>query len=73
VPALGCVRFNWPLSCSVRESDAGFFAFHLDTWLVMHEDLRHSKAYKTVFDMLATGLQAYINNGVTVSHASAQR
>lgn len=40
-----------------------FFAFHLDTWLVMHEDLRHSKAYKTVFDMLATGLQAYINNG----------
>ncbi|RDT51546.1 LysR family transcriptional regulator [Escherichia coli] len=40
-----------------------FFAFHLDTWLVMHEDLRHSKACKTVFDILATGLQAYISKG----------
>ncbi len=39
-----------------------FFAFHLDTWLVMHEDLRHSKVCKTVFDILAEGLQAYINN-----------
>lgn len=38
-----------------------FFAFHLDTWLVMHEDLRHSQACKTVFDFLAEGLQAYIN------------
>ena len=28
----------------------------------MHEDLRHSKACKTVFDILAAGLQAYINN-----------
>lgn len=37
-----------------------FFAFHLDTWLVMHEDLRHSKACKTVFDILAEGLRAYI-------------
>lgn len=37
-----------------------FFAFHLDTWLVMHEDLRHSKACKAVFDILAEGLQAYI-------------
>ena len=38
-----------------------YFAFHLDTWLVMHEDLRHSQACKTVFDFLAEGLQAYIN------------
>lgn len=38
-----------------------FFAFHLDTWLVMHEDLRHSQACKTVFDFLAEGLQVYIN------------
>ncbi|SFE70474.1 DNA-binding transcriptional regulator, LysR family [Kosakonia radicincitans] len=38
-----------------------FFAFRLDTWLVMHEDLRHSQACKTVFDILAGGLQAYIN------------
>ncbi|MGF6099851.1 DNA-binding transcriptional LysR family regulator [Enterobacter sp. A4] len=38
-----------------------FFAFHLDTWLVMHEDLRHSQACKTVFDFLAEDLQGYIN------------
>lgn len=38
-----------------------YFAFHLDTWLVMHEDLRQSRACKTVFDFLAEGLQAYIN------------
>lgn len=37
-----------------------FFALHLDTWLVMHEDLRHSQACKTVFDFLAEDLQAYI-------------
>lgn len=30
-------------------------------WLVMHEDLRHSQACKTVFDFLAEGLQDYIN------------
>lgn len=39
----------------------GFFAFHLDVWLVMHEDLRHSQACKTVFDFLAEDLQGYIN------------
>jgi DNA-binding transcriptional LysR family regulator len=44
------------------DGDASFFAYHLDTWLVMHEDLRHSKACKTVFDILAAGLQTYINN-----------
>lgn len=49
--ALGLVLFTMP----------DFFAFHLDTWLVMHEDLRHSQACKTVFDFLAEGLQAYIN------------
>ena len=38
-----------------------FFALHLDTWLVMHEDLRHSQACKAVFDFLAEDLQAYIN------------
>lgn len=39
------------------------FAFHLETWLVMHEDLRHSQACKMVFDRLAEGLQAYITQG----------
>lgn len=37
-----------------------FFAYYLDTWLVMHEDLRHSQACKAVFDSLVEGLQTYI-------------
>jgi DNA-binding transcriptional LysR family regulator len=49
-----------------------FFAFHLDTWLVMHEDLRHSKACKTVFDILAAGLQAYISKARFVKMPPAQ-
>jgi DNA-binding transcriptional LysR family regulator len=32
----------------------------LDTWLVMHEDMRHNAACRAVFDMLAEGLAAYI-------------
>ncbi|MFH4827487.1 LysR family transcriptional regulator, partial [Klebsiella pneumoniae] len=39
---------------------AADFSLYLDTWLVMHEDLRHSPACKRVFDFLAQGLQAYI-------------
>ncbi|ASC12187.1 LysR family transcriptional regulator [Klebsiella pneumoniae] len=39
---------------------AADFSLYLDTWLVMHEDLRHSPACKQVFDFLAQGLQAYI-------------
>jgi len=34
----------------------------LDTWLVMHEDMRHNAACRAVFDMLAEGLAAYINS-----------
>jgi DNA-binding transcriptional LysR family regulator len=34
----------------------------LDTWLVMHEDMRHNAACRSVFDMLAEGLAAYINS-----------
>ncbi|GAB7273530.1 LysR family transcriptional regulator [Dickeya ananatis] len=40
---------------------ADFFSLHLDTWVVMHEDLRHSPCCKLVFDMLAEGLQQYIH------------
>jgi DNA-binding transcriptional LysR family regulator len=34
----------------------------LDTWLVMHEDMRHNAACRAVFDMLAEGLAAYIKS-----------
>lgn len=34
----------------------------MDTWLVMHEDMRHNAACRAVFDMLAEGLAAYINS-----------
>ncbi|TNJ78756.1 LysR family transcriptional regulator [Klebsiella quasipneumoniae subsp. similipneumoniae] len=39
---------------------AADFSLYLDTWLVMHEDLRHSPACKRVFNFLAEGLQTYI-------------
>ncbi|BDU19624.1 LysR family transcriptional regulator [Dyella sp. GSA-30] len=34
----------------------------LNTWLVMHEDMRHNAACRAVFDMLADGLAAYIKS-----------
>lgn len=34
----------------------------LDTWLVMHEDMRHNTACRVVFDALAEGLAAYIGS-----------
>ncbi len=37
-----------------------FFSLYLDTWLVMHEDLRNSRCCKLVFDVLAKGLEEYI-------------
>lgn len=39
------------------------FTMQLDTWVVMHEDLRDSPRCKVTFDALADGLQAYIANG----------
>lgn len=39
------------------------FALHLDTWLVMHEDLRTSLRVRQLFDHLSTGLQAYVKEG----------
>ena len=38
-----------------------FFSFYLDTWIVMHEDLRNSLCCKLVFDVLAKGLEEYIS------------
>ncbi|WP_050462675.1 LysR family transcriptional regulator [Herbaspirillum autotrophicum] len=36
------------------------FVMQLDTWVVMHEDLRGSPRCRITFDALADGLQAYI-------------
>jgi DNA-binding transcriptional LysR family regulator len=38
---------------------ADSFALHLDTWVVMHEDLRRSAHVRAVFDHLAESLIAY--------------
>lgn len=39
---------------------ADAFAFPLDTWVTMHEDLRASPRCRVAFDALAAGLEAYI-------------
>jgi DNA-binding transcriptional LysR family regulator len=39
-------------------------AFSLDMWLVMHEDLRASRAIRLVFDHLAEGLRRYLGSAV---------
>jgi hypothetical protein len=36
------------------------FAFRLDTWVTMHEDLRASPHCRIAFDALAAGLEDYI-------------
>ncbi len=35
------------------------FAYALDLWVVMHEDLRTSQRMRLVYDALAKGLAAY--------------
>jgi len=35
------------------------FEFDLETWVVMHEDLRRIRRVRTVFDQLVTGLKTY--------------
>ncbi len=49
-----------PLLTRVLAQD---FSLHLDTWLVMHEDLRHSPRCRVTFDVLLQGLQTYIAFG----------
>ena len=39
---------------------ADAFAFRLDTWVTMHEDLRASPRCRVAFDALVAGLEAYI-------------
>jgi DNA-binding transcriptional LysR family regulator len=36
------------------------FSLSLDTWITMHEDLRHSPRCRVAFDALVNGLQQYI-------------
>jgi DNA-binding transcriptional LysR family regulator len=36
------------------------FSLKLDTWVTMHEDLRHSPRCRAAFDALAEGLQQYV-------------
>jgi DNA-binding transcriptional LysR family regulator len=36
------------------------FSMKLDTWVTMHEDLRHSPRCRAAFDALAGGLQQYV-------------
>ncbi len=36
------------------------FAFNMDTWVTMHEDLRHSPRCRVMFDALVAGLQHYV-------------
>lgn len=43
------------------------FELSLDTWLVMHEDLRASRRTRTVFDYLAIALAEYIAGGAQLS------
>jgi len=39
---------------------ASEFSMQLDTWITMHEDLRHSAACRVVFDALGEGLQRHV-------------
>ena len=38
------------------------FALHLDTWIVVHEDQRHVRRVRLVFDHLVGALAAYAAN-----------
>ena len=53
--------------CALAERDKNLvrvlpqaFAFNLDTWLVMHEDLKASRRVRIVFDYLASALANYV-------------
>ncbi|WP_044561767.1 LysR substrate-binding domain-containing protein, partial [Azospirillum sp. B4] len=41
----------------------GTLGFDLDTWLVMHPDLKSIRRVRLLYDHLAEGLSAYIRNG----------
>jgi DNA-binding transcriptional LysR family regulator len=41
------------------------FSYPLDTWVVMHEDLRTSAPVRAVFDALVAGLRDYLGGDAT--------
>jgi DNA-binding transcriptional LysR family regulator len=41
--------------------------FHLEAWVVMHEDLRQVRRVRTVFDHLVEELRLYVREGVVES------
>ena len=45
------------------------FSVQLDTWIAMHEDLRDSARCKAVFDELADGMAAYIEDANCVDNS----
>ncbi|WP_347557164.1 LysR family transcriptional regulator [Robbsia sp. KACC 23696] len=47
------------------------FAWQMDTWIAMHENLRGSTRCMTVFNALADGLKAYIETGESATRRSA--
>ncbi|HUG21318.1 LysR family transcriptional regulator [Piscinibacter sp.] len=47
------------------------FALQLDTWITMHEDLRHSPRCHVTFDALVAGLQRHLGGGEPVRTGSA--
>jgi DNA-binding transcriptional LysR family regulator len=46
------------------------FSYPLETWVTMHEDLRHSARCKAVFDALVVGLRAYLEQQKTTGSRS---
>jgi DNA-binding transcriptional LysR family regulator len=41
------------------------FSPAVELWVAMHEDLRSTARYRTVFDALTAGLRSYVQSGVT--------
>jgi DNA-binding transcriptional LysR family regulator len=39
------------------------FSYPMETWVVMHEDLRNSAPVRAIFDALVEGLKAYLEEG----------
>jgi len=53
---------------AVRNADLvpvlpGLVVFKLETWLVMHQDLKSSRRVRLLFDHLAVALRAYVASG----------
>jgi len=49
------------------------FSLALDTWIVMHEDLRNSARCRVTFEALAEGLRAHLAQGAGASDSDGSR